>query len=57
VVINGDGLIGRVLDVGSNWAKVISVIDESNSVSFKVFRDLKLLGILNETAKAVLRDI
>jgi rod shape-determining protein MreC len=45
VVINGDGLIGRVLDVGPNWAKVITVIDENNSVSFQVFRDLNLIGI------------
>ncbi|MEL7658798.1 MAG: rod shape-determining protein MreC [Bacillota bacterium] len=47
VVINGDGLIGRILEVGPDWAKVISVIDESNSVSFKVFRDMQLLGILS----------
>lgn len=47
VVINGDGLIGRVLETGPNWSKVISVIDESNSVSFKVFRDMQLLGILS----------
>lgn len=46
VVVNGDGLIGRVLEVGTDWAKIISVIDESNSVSFKVLRDLSLLGIL-----------
>ena len=46
VVVNGDGLIGRVLEAGTNWSKIISVIDESNSVSFKVFRDLSLLGIL-----------
>lgn len=46
-VINGDGLIGRVLEVGRDWAKVISVIDESNSVSFKVLRDMQLLGILS----------
>jgi len=51
VVINGDGLIGRVLEVGSDWAKVISVIDESNSVSFKVFRDMQLLGILSGDGK------
>jgi rod shape-determining protein MreC len=54
VVINGDGLIGRVLEVGSDWAKVISVIDESNSVSFKVFRDMKLLGILSGDGKGSL---
>jgi len=54
VVINGDGLIGRVLEAGSDWAKVISVIDESNSVSFKVFRDMQLLGILNGDGKGSL---
>ncbi|MDD3168092.1 MAG: rod shape-determining protein MreC, partial [Eubacteriales bacterium] len=55
VVINGDGLIGRVLEVGSDWAKVISVIDESNSVSFKVFRDMQLLGILSGDGKGSLK--
>ncbi len=48
MVINGDGLIGRVYEVGSDWAKVISVIDEMNNVSFQVFRDSdeSYLGIL-----------
>lgn len=45
-VINGDGLVGRVLTVGEGWAKVISVIDESNNVSFKVYRDMSILGVL-----------
>lgn len=54
VVINRDGLIGRVLDVGPEWAKVISVIDESNNVSFQVFRDLNLLGILSGDGKGKL---
>lgn len=47
VVINGDGLVGRILDVGPNWAKVITVIDENNDVSFQVFRQLDLIGILS----------
>lgn len=55
VVINGEGLIGKVYEVGSNWSKVISVIDESNSVSFKVFRDLQLLGILSGDGKGGLK--
>lgn len=54
VVINGDGLVGKVLEAGPGWAKVISVIDESNSVSFKVFRDLQLLGILSGDGKGSL---
>ena len=54
VVVNGDGLIGRVLDTGPGWSKVISVIDESNSVSFKVSRDMQLLGILSGDGKGEL---
>lgn len=46
VVVNGDGLIGTVMDVGDNWAKVISIIDETNKVSFIVFRDLDIVGIM-----------
>ncbi|MBO5666140.1 MAG: rod shape-determining protein MreC, partial [Firmicutes bacterium] len=48
MVINGDGLVGRVYEVGNNWAKVISVIDETNNVSFQVFRDSSesYLGVL-----------
>lgn len=33
-----EGLIGRIADIGSNWAKVISIIDEQNKVSFKIMR-------------------
>lgn len=49
IVINGDGLVGRVLEVGDNWAKVIGIIDESCNVSFKIFRDqgLNYLGVMD----------
>jgi rod shape-determining protein MreC len=33
-----EGLIGRIVDVGDNWAKVISIIDENSSISYKVTR-------------------
>lgn len=33
-----EGLIGRVVEVGDNWAKVISIIDEGSNVSFKSIR-------------------
>lgn len=32
-VVNGDGLIGRVTEVGLNYAKVISIIDTRSSVA------------------------
>jgi rod shape-determining protein MreC len=46
VVIDGDGLIGRVMETGANTAKVISIIDETNKVGFQVFRNLEWLGML-----------
>lgn len=33
-----EGVVGRVLEVGDNWAKVISIIDENSNISFKVIR-------------------
>jgi len=46
VVMNGDGLIGTVMEVSSDSAKVISVIDTTNKVSFIVGRDPDMIGIL-----------
>jgi rod shape-determining protein MreC len=46
VVIDGNGLIGRVMSVGDRWSKVISVIDETNKVGFQVFRNPEWLGVL-----------
>jgi len=33
-----EGIVGRVIDVGDNWSKVVTIIDELNSISFKVIR-------------------
>lgn len=44
-VVNGMGLVGRVEEVGSNWAKVISIIDTDSKISFKLARDRKQQGI------------
>ena len=46
VVVNGVGLVGRIIDTGEGWSKVIGIIDESNKVSFKVLRDTTLIGIV-----------
>lgn len=50
-VINGSGLVGRVMEVGPNWAKIMSIVDENNSVSFKSLRDVNLVGILSGNGK------
>lgn len=33
-----EGLVGRIVDVGDTWAKVVSIVDEGSNVSFKVVR-------------------
>lgn len=47
IVVNGDGLVGKVIEVGNGWSKVVSIIDESNNVSFMVLRDMSLIGIVS----------
>lgn len=37
-VITGQGLVGRVIEVGSNYSKVMSIIDERSSISIIVNR-------------------
>jgi rod shape-determining protein MreC len=50
VVICGDGLVGRVSQTGRNWAKVMSLIDESVKISFKSEDDTDMLGIIEGTS-------
>lgn len=51
VVIDGSGLIGKVSDAGEGWAKVVSIIDSGNKVSFKLSRDGKQLGIVTRNSQ------
>ena len=44
-VINGNGLVGKIIETAPGWSKVVSIIDESNQVSFRVLRDPNLIGI------------
>ncbi|MCQ2551382.1 MAG: rod shape-determining protein MreC [Clostridia bacterium] len=54
-VVYGDMLVGRVSDVGKNWAKVTSLIDESCDASFRVVRNEKLVGVLTSAEKGELK--
>lgn len=33
-----EGIVGRIAEVGDNWSKVVSIIDENSKISFKVIR-------------------
>lgn len=43
-----EGIVGKVIAVGDNWAKVESIVDEQSSISFKISRSLDG-GILSGT--------
>lgn len=45
-VVSGDGLVGKVTEVSNNTAKVVSLIEEKNKVSFQVERNTKLTGVI-----------
>lgn len=33
-----EGIVGRVVDVGDNWSKIVTIVDELSNMSFKVLR-------------------
>ncbi len=51
IVVSGDGLVGRVSDVSGSTAKIISIVDESNNVSFRIIRNMTYLGVLQGDGK------
>ncbi|NDL67950.1 rod shape-determining protein MreC [Anaerotalea alkaliphila] len=45
VVLAGDGLVGRIVEVGNSHAKVKSIIDDTSSVSGKILRTSDLATV------------
>ena len=52
-VITGEGLVGRIIEVGSNYSKVLSIIDERSSISIVVNRT-RDTGIVSGTVSSEL---
>ncbi len=51
IVVDGDGLVGKIKVAGRNWSKVVSVMNENNSISFKVLRKTSIMGIVSGNGK------
>lgn len=51
IVLAGEALVGRISDVSADSAKVISISDEANNVSFKVVRNMDYLGVVQGDGK------
>ena len=54
IVINSDGLVGRVMSVGNNWAKVIGEVDSAHAVSFTILRDPSVIGVVEGNGNGAL---
>ncbi len=64
-----EGLVGKVTDVGENWSKVVTIVDELSSIAFKTLRtqdggilsgdrDSNLTGYLfDENANVIKGDV
>ncbi len=46
-VLSGNGLTGRVADVGRHWAKVVTLTEDGAKTSFRIEGKKKTLGILS----------
>lgn len=54
-VMNGNGLVGLVYEVGSNWGKVVTIIDNKTSIGFEVIdADQSYDGILHGNVESVI---
>ena len=54
IVVCGEGLVGKVHSAGKGWAKVISMIDQSSKITFKVSGNLKLIGVVEGSSDGTL---
>ena len=50
-VVNGDGLVGRVVDTGPTWSRIVTIVDSSSGVSAVVERT-RDNGILTGTVSS-----
>lgn len=54
-VMNGNGLVGLVYEVGSNWGKVVTIVDNKSSIGFEVLdSDESYDGVLHGSVSAVI---
>lgn len=54
-VMNGDGLVGLVYEVGANWGQVITIVDNKSNIGFEVLdADQTYDGVLHGSVDAVI---
>lgn len=51
IVVNADGLIGRIYEVSSNYSKAISIMDNRFPISFRVITRTQDTGMISQDIK------
>ncbi|MGI6722669.1 MAG: rod shape-determining protein MreC [Anaerovoracaceae bacterium] len=54
IVVDGNGLVGRIQETGKAYSKVVSVLSNSNNISFKLLRKTSITGVLSGNGKGKL---
>ena len=54
IVVDGNGLVGKVTETGKDWAKVVSILSQNNNVSFRVTRKQSITGVIEANGKGKL---
>lgn len=55
IVVDGDGLIGRVRHAGGDHATVSSVLNDSTNIAFKILRDTSVMGVVSGDGRSALQ--
>ncbi|MBR5228620.1 MAG: rod shape-determining protein MreC, partial [Firmicutes bacterium] len=51
LVVDYQGIVGRVSDTGKGWSKVTGIVDPSVSISFTTMRDPSVVGVMTGDGK------
>lgn len=55
IVVNGDGLIGRVIESNKGTSTILSIVDEANKIGFEVASgDIKYIGVCEGNGDGIL---
>ncbi len=49
VVVSTQGVVGYISDTGKGWSEVSTILDPGRKISFKVYSNLEVQGVLDET--------
>ncbi len=49
VVVSTQGVVGYISDTGNGWSEISTILDQNRKISFKVYSNLEVQGVLDDT--------